>query len=435
MQKLFAIFAIILYLSCGVTARERTDSLTTGEDDGGPLVVSLVTCAPGPDVYELCGHAALRIRNEKMDSVWNYGIFDFDTPNFIYRFCKGQTDYMVCGYQFGRFMPIYVRRGSRVTEQVLDLTQQEAHNLRKLLQIETLPQNRTYRYNYVKDNCATRPWERIKEAIALGNDVDSTKVIPAGNSGGAIIMPDTLYYKTFRQEMRHFHRNYPWYQFGIDLALGRGIDRSLQKDEDIFAPPVLAAKAAQATVGGKPLVKETKVIFQGYVDATLPPTPWCLTPSFLGLIMLIISLAVCMISAYGWGTGRIKFLSKVWISAYFIIAGLAGFVIAFLVFFSEHEATSPNGVLLWLNPLQLIIGAGIWFKSWRKIVYPLAMYDFFLGIYIVSVRITSLFIPSVYYFHFASQISNTAIFLMSVCLIPLGAAVLYMLKSQKKINA
>lgn len=435
MQKLFAIFAIILYLSCGVTARERTDSLTIGEDDGGPLIVSLVTCAPGPDVYELCGHAALRIRNEKMDSVWNYGIFDFDTPNFIYRFCKGQTDYMVCGYQFGRFMPAYVRRGSRVTEQVLDLTQQEAQNLRKLLQIETLPQNRTYRYNYVKDNCATRPWERLKEAIALGNDVDSTKVIPAGNYRGAIIMPDTLYYKTFRQEMRHFHRNYPWYQFGIDLALGRGIDRGLQKDEDIFAPPVLAEKVAQAMLGGKHLVKETKVIFHGYEDATLPPTPWCLTPSFLGLLMLIVSLVICIIPAYGWGTRRFKLLSKIWISAYFIIAGLAGFVIAFLVFFSEHEATSPNGILLWLNPLQLIIGVGIWFKSWRRIVYPLAMYDFFLGIYIVSVRITCLFSPSVYYCHFASQISNTAILLMSVCLIPLGAAVLYMFKSQKKINA
>lgn len=435
MQKLFAIFVFILYLSCGVTARERADSLSLCDYDGGPLVVSLVTCAPGPDVYELCGHAALRIRNEKMDSVWNYGIFDFDTPNFIYRFCKGQTDYMVRGYPFGRFMPAYVHRGSRVTEQVLDLTQQEAQNLRKLLQIESLPQNRIYRYNYVKDNCATRPWERIKEAIALGNDVDSTKVLTIENPRGVITMPDTLYYKTFRQEMRHFHRNYPWYQFGIDLALGRGIDQYLQNDEDIFAPPVLAEKAAQATVGDKPLVKETNVIFHGYEDATLPPTPWCLTPSFIGLLMLIISLAVCVIMAYRCGTGRFKFLSKIWISAYFIIAGLAGCVIVFLVFFSEHEATSPNGILLWLNPLQLIIGAGIWFKSWKKIVYPLAMYDFFLGIYIVSVRIASLFVPSVYYFHFASQISNTAILLMSVCLTPLGAAVLYILQAQKKLNA
>ena len=30
-----------------------------------------------------------------MDSVWNFGIFDFREPNFVYRFVKGETDYMV----------------------------------------------------------------------------------------------------------------------------------------------------------------------------------------------------------------------------------------------------------------------------------------------------------------------------------------------------
>ena len=162
MRRLLGIIFMIIYLSCGVTARERTDSI--GSADGGDLVVSVVTCAPGPDVYELCGHAAIRIRNERMDSVWNYGIFDFTSPNFIYRFCKGETDYMVRGYQFGRFMPAYVNRGSRVIEQVLDLTQEEARALMDRLNVEALPENRVYRYNYVRDNCATRPWKRVTEA-------------------------------------------------------------------------------------------------------------------------------------------------------------------------------------------------------------------------------------------------------------------------------
>lgn len=202
----------MISLSCSLTAQERTDSAAI-DDDGGPLVVSIVTCDPGPDVYELCGHAALRIRDNQMDSVWNYGIFDFTSPNFIYRFCKGQTDYMVYGYNFSRFMPTYVRRGSKVTEQVLNLSQDEARDLRRRLQTEALPQNRVYRYNYVRDNCATRPWLRVNEAVEAG--------------GRSIVMPDTLYFSDFRREMRHFHRNYPWYQFGIDLALGGGLDRKL----------------------------------------------------------------------------------------------------------------------------------------------------------------------------------------------------------------
>lgn len=410
MSRFFLFILILISLSCGVTARERTDSLTAVADDGGPLVVSLVTCAPGPDVYELCGHAAIRIRNEKMDSVWNYGIFDFDTPNFIYRFCKGQTDYMVCSYQFGRFMPAYVRRGSTVTEQVLDLTQEESQKLLKLLQTEALPQNRTYRYNYVKDNCATRPWQRIQQSV-----------------GGKIILPDTTYYKTYRREMQHFHRNYPWYQFGIDLALGNGMDRFNKGDEDIFAPPVLAAKVAEAKLGGRPLMKETNVIFRGLDDATLPPTPWYLTPSFVGLIMLLASLATCVISFCSKEKSHlIQRVIRTWISAYFIMAGLAGFVIVFLVFFSEHEATSPNWIMLWLNPLQLILGVGIWFKSWKRIVYPMAVYDFLLGIYILCVRLSCMVFPAVCSFHFASQVSNPAILLMSVCLTPLGASVIHL---------
>ena len=41
------------------------------------------------------GHAALRIYDPKqnIDYIFNYGIFDFSKPNFIYRFAKGETDY------------------------------------------------------------------------------------------------------------------------------------------------------------------------------------------------------------------------------------------------------------------------------------------------------------------------------------------------------
>ena len=123
MSRFLRILIMIISLSCSVTAQERTDSVFP-LDGGEDLTVSVLTCDPGPDVYELCGHAAIRIRSEKMDSVWNYGIFDFTSPNFIYRFCKGETDYMVYGYRFERFMPPYVRRGSRVTEQVLNLSQE-----------------------------------------------------------------------------------------------------------------------------------------------------------------------------------------------------------------------------------------------------------------------------------------------------------------------
>lgn len=397
MNRLFWILTIITLFSCSVKAQERTDSVSP-DSDGGDLIVSVVTCAPGPDVYELCGHAAIRIRNEEMDSVWNYGIFDFTSPNFIYRFCKGETDYMVYGYGFSRFMSPYVARRSKVTEQVLDLTQEEARNLRALLQTESLPQNRVYRYNYVRDNCATRPWKRVTQATERN-----------------IQLQDTLYFPTFREEMRYFHRNYPWYQFGIDLVLGSGLDYPLAKDEDIFAPPVLAAKLAHAEIGGQPLVKETREIFPGYLDATLPPTPWYLTPMTVGIVLLLLSLGT--IFAY---IIR-KSLWRWWISLYFFIAGVAGCIVTFLVFFSEHEATSPNLMIFWLNPLQMVIAVGIWLKSWRIPVNIMALYDILMAVAIVVLWPTPVI----------RQVANPAVWPMLICVIPLAATILLSQRKQK----
>ncbi len=392
MNRIIWILTLILYLSCSVKAQERTDTVFPAESLGGEvLTVSIVTCDPGPDVYELCGHAAIRIQSAEIDSVWNYGIFDFTSPNFIYRFCKGETDYMVYGYQFQRFMPAYVRRGSKVKEQVLDLTQEEARRLREILQVEALPENRVYRYNYVRDNCATRPWKRIMQA-----------------TDREIVLPDTLYHPTFRSEMRHFHKNYPWYQFGIDLVLGSGLDYPLEKDEDTFAPPVLADKLAAATIGGEPLVRATNVIYPGEGDVTLPPTPWYLTPMAVAIVMLLLSIGTMFAYIL---KGR---LWKWWIFLYFLAAGIAGCIVTFLVFFSEHEATSPNVLILWLNPLQLVIAAGIWWKSWKIPVSVMAVYDV-----VMAIGLTILWATPV-----ITQATNPAVWPMLLSILPLSATLL-----------
>lgn len=76
------IIAVMIFFFLGLQAF----GLESGKDsvsDGRELTVSLITCAPGRDVYELCGHSALRIRGEGMDSVWNYGLFDFSAPPIL----------------------------------------------------------------------------------------------------------------------------------------------------------------------------------------------------------------------------------------------------------------------------------------------------------------------------------------------------------------
>ena len=55
---------------------------------------------------------------------------------------------------------------------------------------------------------------------------------------------------------------------------------------------------------------------------------------------------------------------RLWYSLWFLLTGVAGLLVTFLVVISSHEATSPNVLILWLNPIGLLLAAGLW---WRKL--------------------------------------------------------------------
>ena len=339
-------------------------------EDSDTVEVSLITCSPGQDIYELEGHAALRVRQGDRDWAGDYGIFDFNSPNFVYRFVSGQTDYIVAAYPFNFFLSQYVEQGRSVTEHKLNISQEQAIKLVGLLQDNLRPENRTYRYNYVKDNCSTRPLSIIERAIddSIRFNRPPQSHVPA----------------TFRDAMRRHHILYPWYQFGIDIALGSGIDYPISRREMTFAPTLLAEMLPDAVISGpagqdKPLVKETVTIMPA--DASRPkvgPTPWYLTPMAVAMMILIATIAVVIRDI------RRGKVTKWWDCALFALQGLAGILVAFLIFVSVHEATSPNWLLLWLNPLCLIVPACIYIKKCKGLVFCYEIANF-VALFILSV--------------------------------------------------
>ena len=114
--------------------------------------ISLMTSAPyDEEVFTVYGHAALRIYDPKqnIDYIFNYGIFDFSKPNFIYRFAKGETDYKLGVADFQDYVIEYQMRGSDITEQVLNLTQEEKEHIWGCpCLINSGRKNRVYRYNF-----------------------------------------------------------------------------------------------------------------------------------------------------------------------------------------------------------------------------------------------------------------------------------------------
>ena len=116
--------------------------------------ISVITCSPGDEVYSLFGHTGLRYRNydDGTDIVFSYGYFNFNAPNFVWRFILGETDYMVGAVPYNHFIREYEERGSAVVEQVLDLTAGQEAALYSALVDNCREENRIYRYNYFYNN-------------------------------------------------------------------------------------------------------------------------------------------------------------------------------------------------------------------------------------------------------------------------------------------
>jgi len=306
--------------------------------------VSLVTFYPGSEPHNIWGHSEIRVQQGSNDLYYNYGVFDFQAPAFMWRFMLGETDY-IC-QPVPRFYATIGMEERRMVEQELNLPQDRAIKVRDFLFKNALPENRTYRYKFLSDNCSTRPRDIIEMAAGDGLQY------PA--------MGDTTV--TYRDILAHYCRNYAWEHFGIDLVLGWDVDTVLDQRATMFIPMLLMDAVAGATVKTDsvtmPLVKNTTVPIDKSTDGNVrPPTPWYLSPMTVATLLLVLTL---LVTCRDW---RRRDVSRWLDSALFTAGGLAGCILFFLIFFSTHEATSPNVNILWLNPLLLLLAVLPWFRK------------------------------------------------------------------------
>ncbi|WP_462389987.1 lipoprotein N-acyltransferase Lnb [Phocaeicola coprocola] len=297
---------------------------------------SLLTCAPGTEIYSLFGHTAIRYENytRRIDVVFNYGMFSFNTPNFIFRFVAGETDYQLGITPYSYFEAEYAMRGSSVYQQVLNLTQSEKERLLTILENNYLPENRIYRYNYFYDNCTTRARDKIEECIE-----------------GKVVYPDSLSGKSYRSIVHEFTAGSPWDELGIDLCLGAEADKEINKRQQMFSPFYMKYYASNAYIvdaGGtrRPLILDETKIVDVEPDEVQPG--FVLSPLMCGALFL----ALCVVMAWGqWKTQRF-WLG--WDIVLYGLQGLAGCIIAFLFFFSVHPTVGSNWLLILFNPIPLL---------------------------------------------------------------------------------
>lgn len=372
MKRIFLVAVMSLSILCSNAQQlSFTDS----------TVISLITCSPGKEVYEKFGHTGIRIKDKKNgnDLVFNYGIFSFETENFYYKFIKGETDYQLGLYYTGNFLPAYAERNSVVWEQVLNLTVDERRKLIKLLLENYEPENRTYRYNFVFDNCATRPRDKILSAL-----------------NGYVKLESNNEPKTFRQWIGIYVGTDTWLKFGIDLVFGMDADSFASPSQSMFLPEALMTEFQQAQIylpngQTKKLVSDKNILVNKNVVSETT-SGWSIKPLTVSLILLIIGTLITI-----WDLFRRRHY-KLFDSFLYIITGLGGLIAAYLMFFSTHPLVKMNLNLLWLNPLNLVVGILMWNQKLR---IPLFFYQFLNIMFLVGALIA---------FALSVQIFNIAVF-------------------------
>ena len=153
---------LLLLVLCATSLQAQQMPLSDG------ATASVLTCGPGNDFYTTFGHSAIRITDTAsgIDRVYNYGTFNFDTPNFYWVFTRGRLDYQLSCTTFEDFMYEYAYEGREVREQPLTFEAGQVQNLYILLETNYLPQYRHYRYDILRDNCATRVRDIVYSAWA-----------------------------------------------------------------------------------------------------------------------------------------------------------------------------------------------------------------------------------------------------------------------------
>lgn len=334
---------MLIFSNIRINAQDKRQF--TGADS---VKISLLTCAPGTEVYSLYGHTAVRYTDygKNIDIAINYGIFSFNKPFFVLRFIFGKTDYEMGVVPFDYFRAEYSAEGRWVYQQELNLTPEEKAEIRAAFENNYLPANRTYRYNYFYDNCTTRPRDIILDHI----------------KGSVVYANAKQEYPSYRELVHSMNGDAPWARFGNDLLLGVKSDKKTAHKEQQFLPLRLMEDFEHAVIKSpdgttRPLVADSSYIVPATAQVSKSGFP--LRPSTCAWIIFAV---VIIVSASELVTKR-----KFWPfdTLLLILDGCVGIII-FMMFFSEHPTTSTNLQILLFNPLPLFFAYGIARRAVKK---------------------------------------------------------------------
>ena len=343
-KLILSLFVGLIYLP-GVFSQHPKDT-----------IVYLLTCGPGTETYSIYGHSALRvvIPSKNSDTVYNWGVFDFSTSNFAWKFAKGRLNYMLNSDPVDRFLDGYIYENRFVVSQEINLSSSETAILLALINENLKPENRSYRYDFFYDDCSTRIRDLFEKSI-----------------GAKLLYPPVELKKlpTFRKMVGKYQAPYPWLTFGINLIMGAPGDKPAVYRDRMFLPIDLKEELSQAVVNrsGKmiPLLQNPQTLID--FEAPAVKKNLLISPVVVFTLLLIITL---IISARVKSRRSNNLLDLLVFFAFSVLAIL----MIFFNFFTDHQQMKWNLNILWLNPFILICLVSLLLRIRRTIWFRIVFY-------------------------------------------------------------
>lgn len=322
----------LLFILCSVYAQAQNVTLSPQAE------ISVITCGrSSEELYAAFGHSAIHISDpvNRINYAYNYGVFDFDQPNFYLNFTRGHLLYKLGVYDYADFVNSYAYYNRWVTEQVLNLSPSQKQKLFEYLEWNALPENESYRYDYFYNNCANRVRDVI--ATVLGDSVrfDDRHIT-------------TSY--TIRELTDLYLTDQPWGDLGIDICLGLPMDKKASPYEYMFLPDYILAAFDHAKIlrdgVEQPLVTTKIPVFINMPQDAKRSLihPWTVFGAF--------ALLAITLSIWDWKRGK----ASLWFDVpVFGATGVVGILLTILWFATDHKAAANNFNLLWALPTNLAI--------------------------------------------------------------------------------
>ena len=297
-------------------------------EDKSRYKISILSIGEGPSLVDAFGHTAIRIKDAELknDVVFNFGVYDFNSPNFYSNFVKGRPEYKLGIQNYNNLIQNYIRQKRYIVEHQLNLDQNSIKIIIDLL-VEKL-NDPYYIYDYFRDNCTTRAADIVIDKT--NNKFKDEK-----------LESETVF--SFRNLIHEKINENSWAALGIDLCLGAIIDKKINTRETFFLPENLMnyLDLFEADIIKRNIIysPESKISYQENLPSPL-------------LVNLILSLIIVAVTIFNFKSNKWNKSLDILI---FLISGSIGILIIFLWFFSNHFAGAQNFNLLWAFPFNFTL--------------------------------------------------------------------------------